>query len=336
MSEAEVSLSSRDSFVLRTQKLATSSVRVLGDGINNIKANPKIQEGASTVASSVRELSQRLNDIKANPKVQDGATAVKSSVRKLGDRLQELKASEGVKKASDGVKNLSGKLQKINLVKLIGDMEKDQNLADNLERINKDLINEQAMCDMVREAEAACMQAIADHFDEFVAEHPNATYEEWIADLHPENIHEGKLLDGLGSELDHRFYVEDSDHRILWNSHLGGARIFVSARTMGWTHSDDDMWGQIDFLSVPNPEISEQKLLPDDMWCFGQGDLLSVPNTDVAEKKPGYDDMLSSFVGTDLLSVPPNKIVETDQKSAPTGGISEDLLCFDNLENISA
>lgn len=234
----------------------TSSVRKIGERLNEIKANPKVQEGASTVSSSVRKLGGHWNDIKANPKVQEGATNVKSSVRKLGIRLKELKDSERVRMANKGVKSIGDRLQKINLPRLIAEMEKDQNIADNLERINNDLMEEKKFLEMIRDAEEACMQAITEHFLEFVADKPNVTYEQWIADLHPENTHEGRLLEGMDKEVDHRFYVEGSDHRILWNNHLANGRTYVTARTMGWGNGDDV--NHFDFFSTNNFESTDK------------------------------------------------------------------------------
>ena len=72
---------------------------------------------------------------------------------------------------------------------------------------------------------------------DFLREHPDASYNEWIEDLHPENAHTGILLEGLSKTIDHRFYVEESDHRILWNENLhtfldpnAVGRSFVQAR----------------------------------------------------------------------------------------------------------
>ena len=55
--------------------------------------------------------------------------------------------------------------------------------------------------------------------------------------MHPENAHTGILLEGLSKTIDHRFYVEESDHRILWNENLhtyldpnAVGRSFVQAR----------------------------------------------------------------------------------------------------------
>ena len=259
MSTTQERPSTKDIIYQWTQKLAssghkfaTSSVKALGEGINDIKANPRVQEGASTVKFSVQKFGDRLYEIKTNPKVQEGATSVKTSVRKLGYRLHELKDSERVKKANNGVKQLGTRLQKFNLAKLISDMEKDQELADKLDRINRDIKDEKESLAMIREAEEACLKAITDHFIEFVATSPNTTYEEWIAELHPENTHEGLLLDGMGKELDHRFYVEDSDHRLLWNAHLGCGRTHVLSRTMGWNDTDNDNVGDVDLLSTAN------------------------------------------------------------------------------------
>ena len=64
------------------------------------------------------------------------------------------------------------------------------------------------------------------HLEEFLITHPESTYEQWIAALHPENVEEGSAM------IDHRFYVEDSDHRILWNEKIEGEREFVPARSL--------------------------------------------------------------------------------------------------------
>lgn len=107
-------------------------------------------------------------------------------------------------------------MQKLNLAKLIDDMEHDQELADQLEEINLDIHEEAERKDLVREAISACQAEIESHLEAFLEAHPDATYENWIQDLHPDNVVEGKLLPDF-VEVDHRFYVEESDHRLLWN-----------------------------------------------------------------------------------------------------------------------
>ena len=107
-------------------------------------------------------------------------------------------------------------VQKFNIVKLIGDMERDQELADQLEDVNIDAAEEIRRKDMVREAVAKCQHEIEKHLQSFLLAHPQSTYEEWIQDLHPENVQHGKILEDLWV-IDARFYVESSDHRRLWN-----------------------------------------------------------------------------------------------------------------------
>ena len=137
-------------------------------------------------------------------------------------------------------KKLGGALQKINVVKWIDDLEQDQNLADQLDRVNADTADEQERKDICRQAMEACMNAIGDHLQEFLSEHPQATYEEWICNLHPDNIN--NRMEGLTQTpmIDHRFYVANSDHRVLWNEHLNDlddphnltpVRHFVAARS---------------------------------------------------------------------------------------------------------
>jgi hypothetical protein len=68
---------------------------------------------------------------------------------------------------------------------------------------------------------AKCKAEIEDHLSSFLFLHPYGSYEEWIQDLHPENVDRGKL--------DLRFYVADSDHRLLWNERVPDRQ--VPART---------------------------------------------------------------------------------------------------------
>ena len=63
-----------------------------------------------------------------------------------------------------------------------------------------------------REATAACFKCILDHLEEFIMEYLDATYEQWIANLHPENMN--------ADQVDHRFYVECSDHLQIWNLYM--------------------------------------------------------------------------------------------------------------------
>jgi hypothetical protein len=138
-------------------------------------------------------------------------------------------------------------LQKMNLPRLIDEMEHDQELADDLECINQQVLQQakeqQDRTAMVLAATAACQREIEQHLDEFLlqklhttsshhqaSDHTNHShppppssslprYEEWIQDLHPENVATGHIFDDL-HEVDIRFYVQDSDHRLLWNARM--------------------------------------------------------------------------------------------------------------------
>jgi hypothetical protein len=122
--------------------------------------------------------------------------------------------------AAKNVKTVAGKvgqqLQKVNIAKWIDDLELDQEVADRMERINANNQEEQKHRDMKREATEACFDAIQSHLDDFLQTHPTASYEKWIEDLHPDNV----LEKGGETVIDHRFYVDDSDHRHIWNRNL--------------------------------------------------------------------------------------------------------------------
>jgi len=59
-----------------------------------------------------------------------------------------------------------------------------------------------------QEASRACMRLISEHLRDFIHESTNAKYEDWLHSCHPENCQRC---------VDHRFYVKNSDHRIIWN-----------------------------------------------------------------------------------------------------------------------
>lgn len=80
---------------------------------------------------------------------------------------------------------------------------------------------------MKRAARDACLAEIGGHLDDFLRRRPNARYEDWVADLHPESLRLGE-----GGGIDRRYYVEDSDHRRVWNARVGAGN-FVSAGVRG-------------------------------------------------------------------------------------------------------
>ena len=120
------------------------------------------------------------------------------------------------KQAGKVLKSFGNQLGKLNLGKLIDNMEQDQGLADSLEKLNSRMKEEAERQEIRREAEELTLKVITDHLGEFLAENPLGTYEEWIQDLHPENANQGKLLSDI-QQIDERFYVMESDHRKIWN-----------------------------------------------------------------------------------------------------------------------
>ncbi len=183
-------------------------------------------------------------------------------LRNLGQVIRERTSSEG-----DRIKKQIAQIDKQKLKQQLGSAVgalssialkplRDLQMAEKLNALNLDMedvenqkqidqhmrnLQEQEeleeMMRIKKEAEESCLVATREHLLDFLREHPNASYNEWIEDLHPENAHTGTLLEGLSKTIDHRFYVEESDHRILWNENLhtyldpnAVGRSFVQAR----------------------------------------------------------------------------------------------------------
>jgi hypothetical protein len=127
------------------------------------------------------------------------------------DQLQKRKQQAGRL-----FKNVGSQLSKINLSKLIDGMEQDQGYADSLEQLNDRMKEESERQGIRREAEGLMLKVVTDHLEEFLIKNPLGTYEDWIQDLHPENANQGLLFSDI-QQIDERFYVQESDHRRLWN-----------------------------------------------------------------------------------------------------------------------
>lgn len=166
-------------------------------------------------------------------------TASSSSSSRQSRRRQRLqKGWQTAKKA----------INKVNIAKWIDDLEKDQELADQLEQINEEQEAEAERRQLVKRVREECMDALRTHLVSFLQETPEGRcYEDWIAEVHPENVNDD-------DQVDARFYVQDSDHRILWNEHhvntedraFGFSQIVhavsVEEKTQGSTvhHREDD------------------------------------------------------------------------------------------------
>jgi len=105
-------------------------------------------------------------------------------------------------------------MNKINLVHLIDELEKQQEIAYKLEYINEENVEEMKRKQLVTEAKNSCTRLLEEHLDGFLTNNPADVYEDWIRQLHPDNV----AYDD--DRIDHRFYVQDSDHRHMWNEKM--------------------------------------------------------------------------------------------------------------------
>lgn len=144
------------------------------------------------------------------------------------------------------------------------------------------------------ESVAACLQATREHLFEFLSDKPDATYAEWIEALHPENVPDGQLLEGLAKTVDHRFFIEESDHRRMWNEHLttdGGHRTVVPARN---DHVVDLLTGD-----VFNDSNESSPLVPDSEVDLLRDDTVEETEATTGEVDHGHakpaDDLISFF-----------------------------------------
>jgi len=97
-------------------------------------------------------------------------------------------------------------------------------------------------------------ELIDQNFESFMSTHPNSRYEDWIADLNPENKMDDML--GLGDTIiDAKFYDPDNEYLKYWNSHLGPnmAPVQVSSSSDASHRPEDgnesDGFLQLDLLS---------------------------------------------------------------------------------------
>lgn len=132
------------------------------------------------------------------------------------------KAKRIVQKGWQSAKNI---ISKVNIGRWIDDLEHDQQVADELDRINRDNIEEEQRKKLVAQVHSLCMDAIREHLISYKKEFPKGSYERWIAELHPDNVLTGSNKSSVSDEtkkdatiqIDPRFYVADSDHLLLWH-----------------------------------------------------------------------------------------------------------------------
>lgn len=199
-------------------KTAQNIGGVIGDKTKEIGGN--VGNTAKTVGNTAKNVGNKAKNLglvigdKAGDAAKKIGNGAKRTSKTIGDKTFDTAVSIG------GVAmKIGDSLQKINLGKLIDDLEQKQAFADHLETVNEEIVQEQQRQELVREAEARCRATIIHHLHEFLVKFPLATYEEWISDLHPDNVTptKQKQVQEKEEEIDHRFYVVDSDHRIIWN-----------------------------------------------------------------------------------------------------------------------
>ena len=192
-----------------------------------------------------------MSDGEDNQNVFPDASAVATRRRQIQERWKQsetwrnnLKKQVGpvIKKS---VTVAGNQLQKVNLGRLIDEMEHDQEVADKLEFINQETKEEAQRKELVREATEACQREIENHLEEFLERRPDATYEDWILELHPDNVEQGYFFEEF-TQVDIRFYLKDSDHRLMWNANEKVSKDrHVAARSVKHSSSQPEA---VDFL----------------------------------------------------------------------------------------
>jgi hypothetical protein len=118
-------------------------------------------------------------------------------------------------------------VEKLNTINI--DMEEEETKMEIVQynRMMEDRREMEAMMKLKEEAKESCLSATTKHLLAFLMDNPNAKFHQWIEDLHPENAHDGMLLEGVGKTIDYHFFVKESD---LLDPDCSTGRNFVPAR----------------------------------------------------------------------------------------------------------
>lgn len=129
---------------------------------------------------------------------------------------------------------------------------------DEEEDYEDDQIEMEELMQLKKDAEEICINTTTEHLMFYLKANPIAKYHQWVEDIHPENAHVCNLLSLDGEEevmiIDHRFYVEPSDHRRIWNENLYAfldpiyypqGREYVPARCRGRPIDDSSNDGEV-------------------------------------------------------------------------------------------
>jgi hypothetical protein len=127
-----------------------------------------------------------------------------------------------------------GSQWKTNITQLMDQQQEQPTLSRQLNSLNERMKEEAERRDVRKVSEEACLNTMRQHLHTFLIENPSAAYAQWIENLHPENTQDPQLFEEMDKQIDLRFYVVESDHRILWNEHVTDPVRQVQATSRVW------------------------------------------------------------------------------------------------------
>lgn len=231
-------------------------------GTSTLEGRSFVPTAGSTSDNTVEDIArQRSRTFSAEDKT--FGNTLRGRTTSEGERIMKIK--QGLGSAVSALSNVSAfalkPLRDLQLAEQINAMNIDieeaqrQREIEKYNRLQEEDRDLEEMIRMKREAEQSCLDATKEHLLGFIKDNPSAKYNQWIEVFHPENAHDGTLLEGLGKTIDHRFFVEESDHRRLWNENLSTylesspkGRDFVPARAKQ-TNDDGEIVKAEDILS---------------------------------------------------------------------------------------
>jgi len=201
-------------------------VRKLSSGGASIYDTPRAglyssdAQDPSEIEALSKEHHQRLRD----RALQRRKTLLEAQAKAHKDAKRELQKQRVLRKLS----SFRCSFDRLNPIKWVENQDqKDKEIIHQLEQEYEDALDQHQYMILCKQASDACLEAVNDHLQHFLEDHPDSTYEQWVQELHPDNT----CLFRKRVAIDHRFYLSESDHRHLWNVNLGnGMRAHVPPR----------------------------------------------------------------------------------------------------------
>lgn len=206
-------------------------------------------QGRSSALKGWEQGKTQLNTLGSNMKTNINQFVEKSQDKKIPNKEdfqnfgEQLKTNvsqfveqqqQNTTKGRESLRNFGQQL-KSNITQFVEEQQQPSGgLSSQLNALNLRMKEEAERRDVQKVSEEACKNEMRNHLEEFVKKNPNGTYEQWIEDLHPENLSDPKLLKEMDKELDLRFYVEESDHLRLWNEKIRDPLRQVKSRNRVW------------------------------------------------------------------------------------------------------